>query len=122
MAAQYRAIPHLDIFSQGLLERPNGGWRITEKGWAGLELTEARPAELRPASPQPDLSPATVAPLLSARGPAEANGCRAAGLRATEHEPRRADFRRLTFGIAETNAPMEHTSSRLRALVGSAIE
>ncbi|MET4717288.1 hypothetical protein ABIF63_001394 [Bradyrhizobium japonicum] len=24
--------PDLDIFSQGLVERLNGGWRITEKG------------------------------------------------------------------------------------------
>jgi hypothetical protein len=36
--------PDLDIFSQGLIERMNGGWRITDKGRAALEIMEARPA------------------------------------------------------------------------------
>jgi hypothetical protein len=36
-------VPHLDIFSQGLVERENGGWRITAKGHVVLELMEARP-------------------------------------------------------------------------------
>lgn len=62
-------VPHLDTFSQGLVERLNGGWRITEKGRAVLELMEARPAEMGPAigvSPaRPE--PAAVAPLLAAR-------------------------------------------------------
>ncbi len=31
-------VPKLDIFSQGLVERLNGGWRITEKGRAVLEF------------------------------------------------------------------------------------
>lgn len=39
-------VPDLDIFSQGLVERLNGGWRITEKGRAVLELMEARPSEM----------------------------------------------------------------------------
>ena len=39
-------VPHLHIFSQGLVERLNGGWRITEKGRAVLDLMEARPAEM----------------------------------------------------------------------------
>lgn len=37
-------VPDLDIFSQGLIERMNGGWRITDKGRAVLEIMEARPA------------------------------------------------------------------------------
>lgn len=37
-------VPNLDIFSQGLVERASGGWRITLKGRAVLELMEARPA------------------------------------------------------------------------------
>jgi hypothetical protein len=37
-------VPDLDIFSQGLVERLNGGWRITDKGGAVLALMEARPA------------------------------------------------------------------------------
>ncbi|MEY9707684.1 hypothetical protein ABIF37_010577 [Bradyrhizobium diazoefficiens] len=37
-------VPELDIFSQGLIERTNGGWRITDKGRAVLEIMEARPA------------------------------------------------------------------------------
>ncbi|MGY4503899.1 hypothetical protein ACVWYH_007856 [Bradyrhizobium sp. GM24.11] len=36
-------IPDLDIFSQGLVEREIGGWKITEKGRAALEFLEARP-------------------------------------------------------------------------------
>ncbi|WP_458197454.1 hypothetical protein [Bradyrhizobium sp. UFLA05-153] len=37
-------VPDLDIFSQGLVDRLNGGWRITDKGRAVLALMEARPA------------------------------------------------------------------------------
>lgn len=37
-------VPDLDIFSQALIERMNGGWRITEKGRAVLEFMEARPS------------------------------------------------------------------------------
>ncbi|WP_036045533.1 hypothetical protein [Bradyrhizobium yuanmingense] len=37
-------MPDLDIFSQGLIERMNGGWRVTDKGRAVLEIMEARPA------------------------------------------------------------------------------
>lgn len=36
-------MPDLDIFSQGLVERESGGWKITEKGRAVLEFLEARP-------------------------------------------------------------------------------
>lgn len=36
-------MPHLDIFSQGLVERESGGWKITEKGRTVLEFLEARP-------------------------------------------------------------------------------
>jgi hypothetical protein len=46
-------VPDLDIFSQGLVERPNGGWRITEKGRGLLELMEARPGEPEPARELP---------------------------------------------------------------------
>ncbi len=35
-------VPDLSIFSQGLIERMNGGWRITDKGRAILEVMEAR--------------------------------------------------------------------------------
>lgn len=35
-------VPGLDIFSQGLVERLDGGWRITDKGRAVLEMMEAR--------------------------------------------------------------------------------
>ncbi|UWU68187.1 hypothetical protein [Bradyrhizobium sp. NC92] len=37
-------VPGLDIFSQGLIERINGGWRITNHGRAVLEAMEARPS------------------------------------------------------------------------------
>ena len=35
-------VSHLDIFSERLTERENGGWRITEKGRSVLELMEAQ--------------------------------------------------------------------------------
>jgi hypothetical protein len=35
-------VPDLDIFSQGLVDRESGGWKITEKGRAVLEFMEAR--------------------------------------------------------------------------------
>lgn len=38
-------VPDLDIFSQGLIERLNGGWRVSEKGRAILAIKEARPSE-----------------------------------------------------------------------------
>ncbi|QQO16773.1 hypothetical protein JJB99_11765 [Bradyrhizobium diazoefficiens] len=41
-------VADLDIFSQALVERLNGGWRITEKGRAVLELMEARPSKTEP--------------------------------------------------------------------------
>lgn len=37
-------VPDLDIWSQGLVERLSGGWKITAKGRAVLDLMEARPA------------------------------------------------------------------------------
>ena len=36
-------VPDLDIFSQGLVARENGGWKITARGRAVLEFMEARP-------------------------------------------------------------------------------
>lgn len=36
-------VPVLDIFSQGLVEHLDGGWRITDKGRAVLKMMEARP-------------------------------------------------------------------------------
>ncbi|MDH2348306.1 hypothetical protein [Bradyrhizobium sp. SSUT77] len=43
-------VPDLDIFSQQLIERVNGGWRITERGRAVLNVMEARsiPTEVKP--------------------------------------------------------------------------
>ncbi|WP_298376869.1 hypothetical protein [uncultured Bradyrhizobium sp.] len=46
-------VPELDIFSQGLVERLNGGWRITEKGCAVLEVMETRPAAVPARDPPP---------------------------------------------------------------------
>ncbi|UWU91489.1 hypothetical protein [Bradyrhizobium sp. CB1015] len=41
-------VPDLDIFSQGLVERISGGWRLTSKGRDILEFMEARPAKSEP--------------------------------------------------------------------------
>jgi hypothetical protein len=49
-------VPDLDIFSQGLVERLNGGWRITNKGRSVLEIMEARPAAAHPMEPAPILT------------------------------------------------------------------
>lgn len=64
--------PDLDIFSQALVERLNGGWRITEKGRVVLELMEARRSEPEPepksertVAEQPAAAPAP--PLLAFR-------------------------------------------------------
>jgi hypothetical protein len=42
-------VPDLDIFSQGLVERISGGWKITAKGRTVLEFMEARPEASAPA-------------------------------------------------------------------------
>ncbi|MGY4330926.1 hypothetical protein ACVWWG_005343 [Bradyrhizobium sp. LB7.2] len=42
-------VPDLDIFSQGLVERISGGWKITAKGRVVLELMEVRPEASEPA-------------------------------------------------------------------------
>ena len=36
-------VPDLNIWSQGLVERVSGGWRLTAKGREVLEFLEARP-------------------------------------------------------------------------------
>ncbi|MGL9622344.1 hypothetical protein QRQ56_30625 [Bradyrhizobium sp. U531] len=64
-------VPKLDIFSQGLVERLNGGWRITEKGRSVLEFMEARSIErmtesVAPAVELPGSSPAAT-PLAARR-------------------------------------------------------
>ena len=46
-------VPGLDIFSQALVERVSGGWRITEKGRAALDLMEQGPADTSPAAFEP---------------------------------------------------------------------
>ena len=68
-------LPDLDIFSQKLIERMNGGWRITDKGRAALEFMEARPT-----APQVPTSTDMAAPAqpkaITARPPAVEAGRR----------------------------------------------
>jgi hypothetical protein len=66
-------VPDLDIFSQGLVERISGGWKITSKGRALLELMEARPTALERAEAPPVLetSETSSAPVPPLRQPAE---------------------------------------------------
>jgi hypothetical protein len=72
LAAQ---VPGLDIFSQGLVERISGGWKITAKGRAALEFMEARPEASAPAQQAaPDEAPQLVseaAPVPPLRQPAD---------------------------------------------------
>ena len=51
-------VPGLDIFSQRLIERINGGRRVTDKGRAVLELTAWKNA----AAEGPIFSPAAISP------------------------------------------------------------
>ena len=46
-------VPDLDIFSQRLVERISGGWKITSKGRKVLELMEARPTASETAQAPP---------------------------------------------------------------------
>ncbi|MDA9495549.1 MULTISPECIES: hypothetical protein [unclassified Bradyrhizobium] len=46
-------VPDLDIFSQGLVERLKGGWRITDKGRTVLEIMEPRSAAAPATEPPP---------------------------------------------------------------------
>jgi hypothetical protein len=59
-------VPDLDIFSQALIERLNGGWRITEKGRTVLDFMEARSSGTQTAldAPVEQLSFAQPAPRL----------------------------------------------------------
>jgi hypothetical protein len=60
-----RVAPGLEIFGQGLVERRDGGWRITDVGRSALELMESKPAapELPPAQiATPEPSPAITPP------------------------------------------------------------
>ncbi|OSI30838.1 hypothetical protein BST65_06080 [Bradyrhizobium canariense] len=63
-------VPGLDIFSQGLIDRTNGGWRITAKGRAVLGLMEARPDQAPIATQQPPSEP-ELGPAVSRHIPAE---------------------------------------------------
>lgn len=62
-------VPDLNIFSQGLVERLNGGWQITDKGRGVLDVMEGRaaPAQLI------DMAPADTvgAPVPPLRQPAD---------------------------------------------------
>nr|WP_249808555.1 MULTISPECIES: hypothetical protein [unclassified Bradyrhizobium] len=67
-------VPDLDLFSQGLIERMNGGWRVTDKGRAVLEIMEARPApgqatELPAVRAVEDPTPATTLSPMSSIAP-----------------------------------------------------
>ncbi|QQO14738.1 hypothetical protein JJB99_00605 [Bradyrhizobium diazoefficiens] len=62
-------MPHLDIFSQGLVERESGGWKITEKGRTVLEFLEARPGTNQ--AIEVPLTESVAAPLPMLRQPAE---------------------------------------------------
>nr|WP_249799770.1 hypothetical protein [Bradyrhizobium sp. CW10] len=60
-------VPDLDIFSQGLVARESGGWKITFKGRTVLEFMEAHPV----ARPAIETVPALDPPLPPLPQPAE---------------------------------------------------
>ncbi|MDE5466309.1 hypothetical protein [Bradyrhizobium sp. CSS354] len=51
-------VPELNVFSQQLVQRIEGGWRITTKGRAILDFIEARPVAAE-STAKPRQSPAT---------------------------------------------------------------
>lgn len=65
--------PDLDIWSQGLVERLSGGWKITAKGLAVLDLMEARPAgpEAVQVPAAEDSIAASMSPVSPLRQPAD---------------------------------------------------
>ena len=62
-------VPGLDIFSQGLVVRESGGWKITDKGRSVLEFMEARTGfdQLEPAPGKPVAAPVPPLPPLAER-------------------------------------------------------
>jgi hypothetical protein len=54
--------PGLEIFSQGLVERLDGGWRITEAGRSALDLMDRKPASLQAQITAPEPSPEIAQP------------------------------------------------------------
>jgi hypothetical protein len=62
-------VPGLDIFSQGLVDRESGGWKITDKGRSVLEFMEARTGfdQLEAAPAQPVDAPVPPLPPLAER-------------------------------------------------------
>ncbi|MET4121456.1 hypothetical protein ABIB85_007930 [Bradyrhizobium sp. JR1.5] len=82
-------VPDLDIFSQALVERLNGGWRITEKGRAVLEFMEARPCDLEPVAEEaPFQSRSAVAAPPGATGMAARTPAALVGLPGTSSNER----------------------------------
>ena len=49
-------VPDLEFFSQGLVDRESGGWKITEKGRTVLELMEARTSVDQPIETAPSVT------------------------------------------------------------------
>jgi hypothetical protein len=68
-------VADLDIFSQGLVERISGGWKITAKGRAVLEFMEPRPEASEPpqqaAADEAPKSVSDTAPVAPLRQPAD---------------------------------------------------
>lgn len=65
-------LPGLEIFAQGLVERLDGGWRITDAGRSALELMETMPAAHEVPQAQvtaPEPSPAIPHPASFVAGP-----------------------------------------------------
>lgn len=63
-------VPDLDIFSQRLIERISGGWKITAQGRAVLEFMEARPLALETIEAPVEETATPSAPVPPLRQPA----------------------------------------------------
>ena len=57
-------VPELDIFSQGLVDRENGGWKITETGRTLLDFMEGRTSVEQPIEAAPPITADVTIPSL----------------------------------------------------------
>jgi hypothetical protein len=78
-------VPDLDILSQGLVERLNGGWRVTEKGRSVLTFIALRLGPTVPSRSAPKtFGPRPRSGFLERRAGAAVNAGSAAGLPGNE--------------------------------------
>lgn len=87
-------VPNLDIFSQKLIDRANGGWLITERGHAVLQMMEARQSRPEISEEAKDTIPGPTKPMALCSVRTEANP-----RRHNRKQQRRISARRHATGL-----------------------